>query len=644
LGHSQHNTLQVSKTDLKILMLEDDPLDAELNREYLRLLEEYNCIVNWVTDKASYLHSLQSDTPDIILSDYNIPGYNGLEALNDLNARGIIVPFIVVTGTIDEETAAGTIKAGAWDYVVKDRLFRLPLAIRSALMLKEQKINAAISEAKIRQLSLAIEQSPVHVVISNTSHVIEYVNSRFTEVTGFSVSDVIGQNVAILFPKETRQEYYSDYLEQLGEKGVWRAEVLALRKDGSHFWENVSVAPIRNEDGQPTHYVAIKEDITSRKQMEQALIEARDSAERSDRLKDAFLQNLSHEIRTPLNAIVGFSELLSLREISAEEQKEYISIILGSSNQLLSIVNDVLTAARIQTGQEVVAIRELDVNAMLDNLYGIFQPLARSKALELLLVRPEMPVRALTDETKVTQVISNLLNNALKFTHKGRIEFGYAISGQAIEFFVRDTGIGIAPEHHEIIFDRFRQVDVSNSRSYGGTGLGLSISKAFADMLKGSIRLESEIDKGSTFYFSIPYILPEANAYNINPPMPHAPAGLKILVAEDELYNYMLIQAYLEGMGIALLHASNGIEAIEMCKATPDLSMVLMDIKMPRMDGIAALSEIRKFNPHVPVIAQTAFALESERQYLLEKGFDDYLAKPIKIDELKGIIARHSKV
>ena len=329
------------KTDLHILMLEDEPLDAELNQAQLLLLSEYNCIVQWVADRASYLRALETSPPDIVLSDYNLPQYNGLEALQDLTQKKLLIPFIFVTGTIDEETAADTIKSGAWDYVVKDRLFRLPLAIRSVLKLKEEKaINLQVEEQN-RILTAAVTQSPSHILITNTLGQIEYVNVRFTEVTGYTADEVVGKTPGILKSGTHPYDFYADLWRTIKSGRDWRGEFLNKRKDGTLFWESASISPLKNEEGETTHYIAVKEDISDRKKMEQDLIEARNRSERSDKLKEAFLQNLSHEIRTPLNAIVGFASLLNEPDATRDQQQEYTSIIFNSSNQLLSIVSDI---------------------------------------------------------------------------------------------------------------------------------------------------------------------------------------------------------------------------------------------------------------------------------------------------------------
>jgi PAS domain S-box-containing protein len=632
--------------DLHILMLEDEPLDAELNIAQLALLEEYNCLVEVVGDKDSYLHALETTTPDIILSDYNLPQYNGLEALRDLRARNMLIPFIFVTGTLNEETAVGTIKAGAWDYVVKDRLFRLPLAIRSVLKLKEEKLIAAETEERIKLLIMAIEQTSSQVVVSDKDGRIEYVNKKFTEVTGYTADEVLGTKSSNLFENDLKSTGGMRIMEKLSIGEIYQGEILSRNKDGSAYWESISIAPIKNTEGIICNYVAVMDDITLRKIMEQDLIEARERAERSDKLKDVFLQNLSHEIRTPLNAIVGFSHLLhSGSEKAVEKIKEYTSIVCDSSNHLLSIVTDILTIASIQTGQETTVYEAVDLNKLGDHLYEVFLPQAKGKGLAFTFSKPHTggPFIINTDETKLNQILTNLLNNAIIFPHRGSIELTYRIQESHIDFLVTDTGIGIPKESQGVIFERFRQAEHSIHTNYGGTGLGLSISGSFAQMLGGTLRVESEQDKGSTFILTLPYSpLIHTETPGKRTPVILTHKRLTLLVAEDEIFNFLLIKAFLKLSNIELLHAENGSEALKLCEGNPQIDLVLMDIKMPVMDGVQAFREIRKIRKDLPVIAQTAYALEKEKQEFLKAGFNDYIAKPIEKEKLLSIINAYS--
>ncbi|MBN1186657.1 MAG: PAS domain S-box protein [Bacteroidales bacterium] len=399
-----------------------------------------------------------------------------------------------------------------------------------------------------------------------------------------------------------------------------------------------------NEKTNTRKIIGTVQDITQRKKMEQDLIEARDKAERSDKLKEAFLQNMSHEIRTPLNAIVGFSELLKGgQDLSQEIIRNYTDIILVNSRQLLSIVTDVLTISSIQTGHIKVKYVPVDINILLSQLHDAFLSMAKKKNIELIcnINNSRENISILTDLTKLSQILTNLINNAFKFTHEGYIEIGYKLLENNIEFYVKDTGIGIDKKHHTSIFERFGQGGPSIHVDYGGTGLGLSISKSFAELLNGKIRLESEPNSGSVFILTLPFIPFEENNLDkesFSLKMMNIP--LKILIAEDEMYNYLLLESILSSENIKLYHAKNGLEAVNTCKEKPEIDIVLMDIRMPVMDGITAYKEIRKIREDIPVIAQTAYVFEHEPKELLDLGFTDYISKPIITEILLEKIAK----
>jgi len=630
----------MKKTDLHILMLEDDPLDAELNKSQLLLLEEYNCVVDLTTDKNTYLRKLETCLPDIILSDYNLPNYNGLQALNDLKERNMLVPFIFVTGAMDEETAADAIKAGAWDYVVKDRLFRLPLAVRSVLKLKEEKEITAKAEAKTQRLLTAIEQTSVQIIVTNNQGIIEYVNKKFTEITGVELEGAVGKEAISFSPGNLNAATISNAVEKINKGEVYRGEIQSITTGGTPCWESISITPITSAGGQIINFVAVKEDITLRKKMERDIIEARDRAEKSDKLKEAFLQNLSHEIRTPLNAIVGFSDLISCSEFDVNKFTGYASIIKHSSNQLLTIVTDILTISRIQTGQETITSKPADIHKLFDELWEMYKPLADQKGIGLVIEKnmstgtPYM----VTDKPKLLQILCNLLDNAIKFTQEGLVELRYFIKDNLIEFRVKDSGIGIPEEEQAHIFERFRQAEPFIQINYGGMGLGLSIALSFAQMMGGSINVYSAPGRGSEFCLSLPYVPHNIDARKGGSSLPNRP--LTILVAEDEINNFLLIQAILLDKNIALVHARNGCEALDACEANPAIDLVLMDLKMPVMDGISSMKEIKKTRGDLPVIAQTAFGTENERQHFLDLGFDDYISKPINKDVLLELIIK----
>lgn len=377
---------------------------------------------------------------------------------------------------------------------------------------------------------------------------------------------------------------------------------------------------------------------------------ALNKAEESDRLKSAFLANMSHEIRTPMNGIIGFSSLLSDEELSATKRKEYVEIIVNSSNQLLAIINDILDISRIEAGQTELNFEEVSVNSLFDNLALFYGSKAAAKDIEFRVIKPLPDDESIiiTDRSKLQQVLDNLLNNAFKFTSEGHITLGYEKKDQKVRFYVEDTGIGISPIDQEKIFERFMQVESTFSRSYGGTGLGLSISKGLVELLGGKIKVSSVPGQGSAFQFVLPgrqiiksvkLPVPQANGRNQQLGL----NGLTILITEDETYNYLFLAEMITGLRGHVLHAKNGLDAVEACQSHPEIDLVLMDIKMPVMNGLEATRQIRTFNPNVPIIAQTAYALGGDKEKALAAGCNDYLTKPILKSDLLNCLARHLK-
>lgn len=628
----------MNKTSLHILMLEDEPFDVDLNKNQLLLMEDFDCTVDWVMDKESFLTAINTKEYDIVLSDYNLPNYSGLDALNDLKMLNPLIPFIFVTGAIEEETAAHTIKAGAWDYVVKDRLFRLPVVIRNALKIKEEKIISVKAEEKVQRLLKAIEQTSSQIMVTEKDGKIEYVNKKFLETTGYSLDEIIGKDTTFISPTNNQYGINELTIEKIKRGEIFKGEVLSKRKDNTTYWEFISITPIKNTNNEITNFVAVKEDITERKEIENKLIKALNRAEQSDRLKDAFLENLSHEIRTPMNAIVGFSELLTNQlKPTQESNRNYTSIILTHSYQLLSIVDDILTISLIQTGNENLSLKQISVNELIDSISNDYKQKISDKKLKFKVTKEPIDtgVSLQTDETKLTQILSNLLNNSIKFTHNGYIEFGYQIETDAVKFFVKDTGIGIPEESKEIIFERFVQANSTIKINYGGTGLGLAIARSFAQMLGGKLWVESELDKGSEFFLLLPVNVKEnAELKTKQVVISQHDRQLNILVAEDEVDNFVLIKEMFSNYNFKFVHVTNGKDAIECVKNDSSFNLILMDIKMPIMDGKQAFIEIRKMNSKIPIIALTAYALQYEKKMFIEMGFNDYLSKPFRFDEL----------
>ncbi|MBV5335184.1 MAG: PAS domain-containing protein [Sulfuricurvum sp.] len=407
------------------------------------------------------------------------------------------------------------------------------------------------------------------------------------------------------------------------------------------------------------------QDITERKQIEEDLIKAKEKAEESDLLKSAFLANMSHEIRTPMNGILGFAELMKEPNISGEEKQEYISIIEKSGTRMVNIINDIVDISKIESGQMKVSFSETNVNKQLEYLFNFYRPEAEQRGLRIsfqsTIAEKESIIQ--TDRQKIYAILTNLVNNAIKFTHEGSIEFGcecgsgdpdtgHALSLQKpkfLVFYVKDTGIGIRREHLGIIFERFRQGSETLNRKYEGAGLGLSISKAYVEMLGGQIWVESEEGKGSTFYFTIPFTTGtkekiESETVVLAGGEEKQELMLKILIVEDDAESAILLSKIVQKFSKEVFKARTGIEAVDICRKNKDINLILMDIQMPEMDGYEATRQIRQFNTDVIIIAQTAFALSGDKELALEVGCNDYISKPIKRKQLMETINKHFKI
>jgi len=395
-----------------------------------------------------------------------------------------------------------------------------------------------------------------------------------------------------------------------------------------------------------SHQISIS---IQRKKSVQDLTKALAKAEESDRLKTAFLQNISHEIRTPMNAILGFSELLNDPDLQSDMRKTYTDIIDKSGNHLLTILEDIINISELEAGKEALRTGKTHLNHILRDMYEQYKIKAAKKNIELKLSASlnDDQTFIITDETKLIQIISNLLNNALKFTTHGHISFGYILKNGMLEFYVEDTGVGVSVDKYNEIFDRFKQVEIvlSNENGGRGLGLGLSISKAYVELMDGKIWLKSEPGVGSVFYFSIPYI-PLFMQKNKERPIKEidiskANKQKTILIAEEVKRNYLLVSELFAGLHANIIWVSNGLEALQTCKAIEMIDMVIMDINMAKMDGFETARLMRVFMPDLPIIAQSANACKKEQREAFASGFSEYLIKPLEISQVITLINKY---
>ena len=436
--------------------------------------------------------------------------------------------------------------------------------------------------------------------------------------------------------RERVKQAYRDLIEGRAEKVKEEYRIVNVQKNNLHKVEWVeaqAAVEARDEDGKPLTLVGSSLVITNRKKMEQELTTAKELAEESNRLKSAFLANMSHEIRTPLNAIVGFSGILASTE-EEEEKQEYVSIIENNNTLLLQLISDILDLSKIEAGTLELNYSNIELNELMRELERGFLLRVKTDAVKLEFVEPAGPCMAYTEKNRLSQLMINLVTNAIKFTEKGSIRFGYEMRENELYFYVADTGCGIPKDKQQNIFGRFVKL---NSFAQG-TGLGLSICKTLMDHMGGRIGVESEEGKGSTFWFTLPY-KPAVKEDKKQMPKDIQPVSIErnkltILVAEDNASNYKLFESILK-YDYHLIHAWDGMEAVEMFrKHNPQI--VLMDINMPVMDGYEATREIRKYSAKIPIIAVTAFAYASDEQKVMESGFDGYMPKPINAKLLKA--------
>lgn len=385
------------------------------------------------------------------------------------------------------------------------------------------------------------------------------------------------------------------------------------------------------------------------------LVKAKEKAQESDRLKTAFLANMSHEIRTPMNGILGFAQLLKHVRLNDAEQNEYIEIIEKSGTRMLNIINDIVDISKIEAGLIVCKRSNTNVNEQIKDIHSFFSPETNEKGISFSLVNslPDDEARIITDSEKLYAILTNLVKNAIKFCDEGSIVLGYKKKGDNLEFFVTDTGIGIPLDRQEAIFERFIQADIEDRRAAQGAGLGLSIAKAYIDILGGAIWLESAEGKGTSFYFTLPYIKgticdkknkeAQTSSFRIQKPL-NQRKKIKVLIAEDDEVSEDLLKIIMHDFSSQILRAGTGTEAVSIFREQSDIDLIFMDIQMPVMNGLEATRQIRMMNKEVIIIAQTAFGLSGDREKALAAGCNDYISKPLKNDEVITLIAKYFNI
>jgi len=685
-----HKNVFEMKEPIRLLIIEDNDDDAILEAEALKK-GGFDVIFERVDNPMDLREALRKQSWDCVISDYSLPSFSGLDALAIFLESALDIPFIIISGAIGEETAVIAMKAGAHDYIMKSNLNRLVPALQRELReanIRQQKKRAetAIKYEKILLRTL-IDNVPDLIYIKDTECRRIVSNDADVGFTGFqSEQEITGKTDLEIFRDEFgKRNHAADMMVLQSGCPQSNSEENIFDSKGNSYWFQCDKIPIRDGEGNITGLVGIFHDISHRKEIEfdllrseqslkkqnleyealnkeylslneelteslerikrmnDDLIIAKNKAEEGDKLKSSFLANMSHEIRTPLNAILGFSSFLKNPEMSKDRTAEFVDIIEASGKQLLSIINDILEISQIEAGQVRLTVEPVNISKLLNELFLQFKKDASLKGIELILNinNSAQDIITNTDGSKVRQILTNLISNAIKFTSEGKVEFAARVSKNHVLFYVKDTGIGIDPEYQTIIFEPFRQVETTISRNFGGNGLGLSICRALVEKLGGKMTVNSLPNKGSTFSFTIPFVSDkELEMESLPDQIPEKYDWKKhlILVAEDETYNFKFIEEMLSPTHAKILHARDGIEAVELVRQIPDISLVIMDLKMPEMDGYKATKIIKQLRPDLPVIAQTATLISEHKDWIANAGFDKYLSKPLEIRYFMEVI------
>ncbi len=513
------------------------------------------------------------------------------------------------------------------------------------------KANAALLQRQRegRFLSSIAENAVDSIIMLDADANTLWVNPAFTRKTGYKLSEVVGKHPSdYLHGPRSDPATLERFTNAINEGVSAHGENVNYTKIGAPFWVETNLSPVFDDDGKLEMVISVDRDITLKKQREAELAEAKRAAEQGERAKTAFLATMSHEIRTPMNGIIGMSELLSEAKLSSEEAL-YVQTIRHSSEALLTIINDILDFSKLQDGHLKISSVAFEVQPCLDEVMNLMRPQAAAKGIALEIdIKDDLPRAVWGDDGRLRQVLVNIIGNAIKFTENGSVtvQVGTVKEGpdHGLEIAVTDTGIGIAPDRIEHVFDQFAQADAATTRRFGGTGLGLAISRQLARMMGGDVTVTSAVNVGSCFMITVDF--PEVNLpvkRVMDPdvlPDPKVFEGATVLLAEDNRTNRFLVQKLLKDLPLSLITAVNGKEAVEQVKERkPDV--VLMDMSMPEMDGLDATRYIRNKVPTQPhIIALTANAYRSDRQACLEAGMNGFLPKPVRRGELLQAIAK----
>jgi len=634
-----------------ILYIDDEPFNLDGFEVSFR--RHYNILTT--TSVGEAFEMIEKNEVKVVISDQRMPEMSGLEFFSQLKQKNADIICIILTAYAEVSAIMQAInQGGIYRFMLKPwNENEMKITINNAIEtynLKSENIHLA-GELKGTNLKLAESEARYEAIIQNTNDIIYSIDSSSTitfisdtiQIYGYSPDELIGKNISEIIHENDKNRVLTDFKAAFEFNQNFPTEFQLVDKAGNIFYVEERGKKSLAPNGAVQKGGVIR-DISERKKIELALKHSKEKAEESDKLKSSFLANISHEIRTPLNAIMGFSGLLTSPDTDNERKEEYSSIINQSVDQLLTIITDIIDISIIESNQLTLANENFNIDSIFDEIYYVYNEQINRKGLELFIniALEEEEKMIYSDRDKLFQLLKKIIENSLKFTEDGFIEVGVKPLEEKpdmLHFFVKDTGLGIEPSKHSIIFNRFRKGDDNTSNISGGNGLGLTIAKAFAEALGGYIWLDSEVGKGTTFSFSVPLRKSKKSIQTTNTTVSseYNWEGKKILIAEDEFANFFLLQEMLSPTNIKVHHAEDGIQALEACQKN-DIDVVLMDLKMPNMNGFEATKEIKSIYHRLPIIAQTAYTASNDRINAYDAGCDFFIEKPIKKEKLMKII------
>ncbi|WP_271254850.1 response regulator [Pseudanabaena sp. Chao 1811] len=636
---------------IRVLLVEDDQIDR---LAFARIVKQEGLPYDYVAARSlSEAKSILAEHSfDIAILDHSLKDGTSLELFDLLKAKNC--PFIIATGTGDEETAAKVMNEGAYDYLIKDPELKylkiLPATVSKVIVRKQ-------SEEQLRILNHAMQSAKDSIYIADLEGKLLFINESLKQICNLEDKDLIGQTMQILGQPDLKVDIGDPCR---GQNCAIESEIVMQKAQGGSFPALLSESFI--QDGEKRIRVGLIRDITDRKAAEIVLAQAKEDAEAATKAKSEFLANMSHEIRTPMNGVMGMTQLLSMTTLT-EEQQDLVQTIQYSSDALLTLINDILDLSKIEAGMLELEERVFGLEDNLKSVCSLLTGQTQQKEINLSYhIDENVPNTLLGDNSRLRQILLNLVGNAIKFTQQGNIAIAvssqkHSQGKQELTFAITDTGIGIERNLLNKLFQPFTQADASISRKYGGTGLGLAICKRLVELMEGTIWVESlgniggnpplnwvsngNLAQGSAFYFRILMDAAELSS-PFDSPYQRAKlaiataekSALKILVAEDNQVNQKLALFMFKKIGYNIDLASNGLEVLEQLNQKV-YDVIFMDIQMPDMDGIATTKIIRLNYKSQPwIVAMTAHAVGEAREDCLEAGMNDYISKPIRIEEL----------